>query len=723
MTMFTCLFLLQACNDNDDKSIPPVITPPAPVTIVDAAVDNGNFTTLVAALEATGLDTTLADENASFTVFAPTDDAFALLGDDTINALLEDTDTLSDILTYHVISGEVDAAAAVASAGQTVEMVNGDMVGLSLDGDNLLVNTATVTMTDIQTDNGIIHVIDAVLMPPADKGQPMMNIVETAVADGRFTTLVAALQAAGLDGALADASGNFTVFAPTDDAFAMIDDEVLSMILADTDLLSNLLLQHVIDAEVSSVSAYALNGQQATTLSDAMIPVSINAETDMLMFGGANIVIKDIYTSNGIIHVIDAVVIGDLELPSTANTVVDVAVNDGNFTTLVSVLQSTGLDAVLSDPDTDFTVFAPTDDAFAKLDASLLEGLLANPEQLKSVLLYHVLSGAKVMSDAAITVANSENNTVTTANGSDVALTVKDATLYLNLSPVSAADVSADNGVIHVVDQVILPPAMKGGETMNIVELASSLSQFSTLVDAVTAAGLVDTLSDENANFTVFAPTNAAFDKIDDATLSALLADNTALTSVLLKHVLATEVNSVGAYAASGKTVETAGEDVLSINLVDFTKTSNDTMDEVAYDADSHMLVGGMNSSHPGFTLYVFDNDLGQSSSTCVDTCATAWPPVLVTDGMTDNIEGLSTIMREDGDMQAAYLGRPLYFYANDSVAGDMMGNGVNDVWWSVKQAPTSLQVQGANITSTDIYTTNGVIHVIDTVITSAENE
>ncbi len=721
--MFTCLFLLQACNDNDDKSIPPVITPPAPVTIVDAAVDNGNFTTLVAALEATGLDTTLADENASFTVFAPTDDAFALLGDDTINALLEDTDTLSDILTYHVISGEVDAAAAVASAGQTVEMVNGDMVGLSLDGDNLLVNTATVTMTDIQTDNGIIHVIDAVLMPPADKGQPMMNIVETAVADGRFTTLVAALQAAGLDGALADASGNFTVFAPTDDAFAMIDDEVLSMILADTDLLSNLLLQHVIDAEVSSVSAYALNGQQATTLSDAMIPVSINAETDMLMFGGANIVIKDIYTSNGIIHVIDAVVIGDLELPSTANTVVDVAVNDGNFTTLVSVLQSTGLDAVLSDPDTDFTVFAPTDDAFAKLDASLLEGLLANPEQLKSVLLYHVLSGAKVMSDAAITVANSENNTVTTANGSDVALTVKDATLYLNLSPVSAADVSADNGVIHVVDQVILPPAMKGGETMNIVELASSLSQFSTLVDAVTAAGLVDTLSDENANFTVFAPTNAAFDKIDDATLSALLADNTALTSVLLKHVLATEVNSVGAYAASGKTVETAGEDVLSINLVDFTKTSNDTMDEVAYDADSHMLVGGMNSSHPGFTLYVFDNDLGQSSSTCVDTCATAWPPVLVTDGMTDNIEGLSTIMREDGDMQAAYLGRPLYFYANDSVAGDMMGNGVNDVWWSVKQAPTSLQVQGANITSTDIYTTNGVIHVIDTVITSAENE
>jgi uncharacterized surface protein with fasciclin (FAS1) repeats len=167
VTLISALFL-QACNSNDSDDNQTVLSDPAPsapapTTIVDAAVSDGNFTTLVAALQATGLDTTLADTSTKFTVFAPTDAAFALLGQSTIDALLADTDKLSDILTYHVYSGEVNAEAAIGLAGSVVDMVNGDGLALSLSGDNLLVNTATVITTDIQTDNGIIHVIDAVL--------------------------------------------------------------------------------------------------------------------------------------------------------------------------------------------------------------------------------------------------------------------------------------------------------------------------------------------------------------------------------------------------------------------------------------------------------------------------------------------------------------------------------------------------------------------------------
>ena len=219
LTLLT-VFSLQACNDKDSKpnAVEEVI---APTTIVDVAVANGNFTTLVAALQATNLDTTLADTSSKFTVFAPTDDAFALLGQDTIDALLADTDKLSDILTYHVISGEVNSTTAIGLAGTTVDMVNGDAIGLSLNGDNLLVNTATVVTADIQTDNGIIHVIDAVLLPPEDMAEPTANIVETAVAAGDFTTLVSVLQATNLDTVLADESATFTVFAPTDAAFAL----------------------------------------------------------------------------------------------------------------------------------------------------------------------------------------------------------------------------------------------------------------------------------------------------------------------------------------------------------------------------------------------------------------------------------------------------------------------------------------------------------------------
>jgi uncharacterized surface protein with fasciclin (FAS1) repeats len=706
------LFLLQACSDDEKK--------PVVVTIVDAAVEDGRFTTLVAALQATGLDATLGDTSSTFTVFAPTDDAFALLGQETINALLADTDTLTNILTYHVISGEVDAAAAVAAAGTQVEMVNGDFVGLSLDGNSLLVNTSTVIITDLQTDNGIIHVLDAVLLPPAEKGEPTMNIVETAVAAGNFTTLVAALQATDLDVALADNSASYTVFAPTDAAFALIGSETINTLLANPDVLSEILLQHVVQGEVSSVTAFTLNGLSAETLSGNSVPIAINSTTDSLTFGGANVVVKDLYTTNGVIHVIDMVVVGDVEVPAPSMSIVDVAVENGSFTTLVAALQATGLDAVLADLDTNFTVFAPSDAAFALLGDDAIAALLDDADALANILLYHVVSDVTVLQDDAVTIAQSDNKMVTMTNQQMASLSLSGSTLYVNKSAVSTANVMADNGVIHVVDQVILPPTAKDEPTMSIVDVAVANPDFSTLVDALTAADLVTTLADETATFTVFAPTNAAFAKIDATALGGLLADTDALTNVLLKHVISgTEVNALSAYAANGAMVETASGEDVSIALVNFTATTNDETDEVAYDALTEMLVGGMNSSNSGLTLYVFDNDLGTSGSVCNDACATTWPPVLVTDGEVDNIPGLTTIERDDGSMQASYKGRPLYFFASDSVAGDMMGQGVNDVWWTVKQEQVSLQVQGSNVTTTDIYTTNGVIHVIDTVISN----
>ena len=720
--MLSSLLILQGCGSGTKHEVTPTPVAPAdPQSIVDVATANGSFTTLIAALEATGLDTTLSDMDSQFTVFAPTDDAFALLGQDVIDALLADTDTLSDILTYHVISGEVDSSAAISSAGSLVEMVNGDSVGLSLDGDNLLVNTATVILVDVAADNGVIHVIDAVLTPPADKGTPTMNIVDTAVAAGDFGTLVTALQAAGLDATLADETQSFTVFAPTDAAFAMIDPETLNLLIADTDALSSVLLQHVVSGEVNAVTAYTLNGSSATTASGATIPVAINTELDTLTFGGATVQTTDIYTTNGIIHVIDTVVVADVELPTPPASIVDVAVNNGSFTTLVAALQATGLDTVLHDPESTFTVFAPTDAAFALLGQDTINALLADPDTLKDILLYHVISGAEILQDAAITVAQSGSNKVDMANLRKTALTLADSRLYINKSAVSLADVMADNGVIHVVDQVILPPPAGTDSTQTIVDIALADENFSTLVAALTAADLVTTLSDETATFTVFAPTNAAFDKIEDTALADLLADTGALTDVLFKHVISgATIDSVSAYAANGGVVTSIGNDSLGVSLVDFTKTTNGDSDEVAYDSASQRLVGGTNSTNPGFTLYAFDSDLGSAGSTCNDSCATNWPPVLVTDGEVANISGLSLITRDDESSQAAYKGRPLYFYSGDTEASDTSGQSVSG-WWKVGQEQVALQVQGSNVTSVDIYASNGILHVIDTVITAAD--
>jgi uncharacterized surface protein with fasciclin (FAS1) repeats len=140
-----------------------------PGTIVDVAVANGSFTILVAAVQAADLVDTLSGDGP-FTVFAPTDDAFADLLEAleiTAEELLADTELLTAVLTYHVIAGEVPASTVVTLDGQTAATVNGAEVSISVDGDAVQVNDANVIAVDVAASNGIIHVIDSVLLPPS----------------------------------------------------------------------------------------------------------------------------------------------------------------------------------------------------------------------------------------------------------------------------------------------------------------------------------------------------------------------------------------------------------------------------------------------------------------------------------------------------------------------------------------------------------------------------
>lgn len=565
---------LSACGgdsnngSNPEASLTPTPTP-EPETIVDVAVANGNFTTLVAALQATGLDDVLDDENATFTVFAPTDAAFAKLGDDVITALLADTDTLSDILLYHVVSGSaIDASTAVAAAGTEISMANGSATGLSLSGDNLLINLSMVTMTDITTDNGVIHVIDTVLSPPAERGEPSANIVDTAIGAGSFTTLVAALQAADLVTTLADPDATFTVFAPTDAAFERLGAANVAALLEDTALLAEILTQHVIVGEVNSVSAYTLNGTSASTVAEADIAISIN--DGKLRFGGAEVEVVDIYTTNGVIHVIDTVVVGSAGLPAPAENIAQVASAAGSFSTLIAALQATGLDSVIADNESTFTVFAPTDDAFDKLGQDTIDALLADTDTLRDILLYHVISDAAVLADTAASVAASSSPFVTMTNSDKAALSLDGDNLVLNLSAVTAANVMASNGVIHVLDTVMLPPSDPEAASATIAEIATMTESLSTLTSALQAAGLVAALDDASSTFTVFAPTNAAFDLVGEEALNALLADVDALTQVLGLHVIpGAAVDSVSAFSLNGKSAVTLSGEAVSVNVID----------------------------------------------------------------------------------------------------------------------------------------------------------
>ncbi len=751
------VFLLQGCNDDNDPVIIDPVNPVEPSnTIVDVAIANGNFTTLVAALEAADLVGALSDPDVTYTVFAPTDAAFDLLGEDAIADLLAQPETLADILTYHVLDGEVNAEAAIGIASSAdnapVAMLNMDSVGLSYFNDTLFINTSSVTMPDVEASNGIIHVIDAVLMPPADRMDTTDSIVDVVVGSDDFDTLEAALIEADLVSTLANTDTKFTVFAPTDDAFALIDEKTLDALIADKDALSAVLLQHVItEAEVDSVTAYTLNGKQASTASGAMIDININPITDALTFGGANIISRDVYTTNGIIHVIDAVVIGDVELPTPPLSIVDVALGAPEFTTLVAALEAADLVDTLANLEAEYTVFAPTNAAFEKLPEGKLEELLADPEALENILLYHVL-GDTVLSDAAISVAGSMENTIDMANGDKAALSLVGNDLYINGALISSADTMAANGVIHTIDNVILPIATPAeAPTMNIAEVAVSMPDtFSTLVEALTEADLVDTLSDEDTTFTVFAPTDDAFDKIDADALAALLADTDALTNVLLTHVVGeASLSSVDAYGQNGKSLTTVSGGVVAVSV--------DADTGMLMIGDAKVIISDVQATNG--TIHVIDTvimpDAEPALGSIVDVALASAPEfstlvaALTAADLVDTLADLETNYTVFAPTNAAFEKLPegrleelladpealanilLYHVASGtvlsdaaiSVAGSMdnMVEMVNGDKASLSLTEEGLFVNGAIVSSPDNIADNGVIHAIDNVILPIE--
>ena len=286
------------------------------------------------------------------------------------------------------------------------------------------------------------------------------SIVDIAVGDGRFDTLVAAVQYAGLVEALD--GGEWTVFAPTDEAFAKLGLNEHNVAGAfSKEELSDLLLYHVLPVKVDS-------GQAKTMLGDITMANGQKAglkyyDGDLYVNDDSKVIIPDIMAANGVIHVVDTVIQGPWPRTEEASagpaagaagsTVVDVAVSDGRFTTLVAAVQAAGLVEPLQGGE--WTVFAPTDAAFAKLDlnAKNIAGAFTK-EELTDILLYHVLP-MKVDSGEA----KGMQGDITMANGDIAGLKYYEGNLYVNDdSKVIIPDIAVANGIIHVVDTVILPP-------------------------------------------------------------------------------------------------------------------------------------------------------------------------------------------------------------------------------------------------------------------------
>ena len=285
--------------------------------IVDTAASAGDFTTLVAAVKAAGLVETLKGEGP-FTVLAPSDEAFGKIPASTIDELMkpENKEKLTAILTNHVIKGK--AMAADVQGMKSAKTVGGGELSIAVKDGTVMIGDAKVVKADIACSNGVIHVIDTVLMPSkkaagsgakkangsGKKAAESKDIVDTAVGADDFKTLVAAVKAAELVETL-KGEGPFTVFAPNDAAFKKVPEATLAELLKpeNKEMLQGILTYHVVPGKVMAADVVEMDSAETANGQKLMIK-TVDGE---VMINGAKVIATDIKCDNGVIHVVDSV--------------------------------------------------------------------------------------------------------------------------------------------------------------------------------------------------------------------------------------------------------------------------------------------------------------------------------------------------------------------------------------------------------------------------------
>jgi len=465
-------------------------------SIVEIAVETDDLSLLVEALQQAnaGLVETLSSEGP-FTVFAPTNQAFVAL----LDALGDDYHSLADfdteeekallvqILTYHVVAGTA-AFSGDLFDGQEIPTVQGENVGINLKNGTVHIEDATdknaaVVIPDVEASNGVVHVIDKVLLPQVAldfvASLSLKTIVEIAVKTDDLSLLVEALlQAnAGLVDVLSS-EGPFTVFAPTNEAFvALLDalgDDYHSLADFDTEeekaLLVKVLTYHVVSG-TAAFSGDLFDGQEIPTVQGENVGINLKNGTVHVEDAtdvNASVVIPDVEASNGVVHVINKVLLPqevlDILSPSVPN-IVELAISVDELSLLVGALiqADAGLVEVLSS-DGPFTVFAPTNEAFVDLlnslgnDYNSLEDFDTAEEKalLTKILTYHVVAGAAVASGELY-----NHQELPTAQGESLFAIINHGVDIRDKSGtdanVIAADNIASNGIVHIIDKVLLP--------------------------------------------------------------------------------------------------------------------------------------------------------------------------------------------------------------------------------------------------------------------------
>jgi len=407
-------------------------------TVYDVIASEEEITIFHSAVDQAELETYFRQADL-VSVFAPSDNAFQNLPPGMLDALLADPDgLLTDLINYHHFNGLL--LSGLLNDGDMITMVSGQTIELSVNQNGIFLNDAKIIIEDIVADNGVVHVLDAVIMPKVDDRNTVYDIIANST---NHNTLEAALIESELDDMLIEGDG-LTVFAPTDAAFNALPAQLLQEWLDDpTGLLRNVLLNHVYDGTIGFSDLQ--DGNQFVM--ESGLEATISLRSDGLYINDARIEIVEINADNGIVHVINAII----EETEVSNTIYDIVSNSSEHIILKETIDAADLADRLSQ-NTNITLFAPTDAAFNTLSPGFFMTLINDPDgELRDLLTNHIYEGTLLSSGL------SDGTSIDMSGGLLVHIFEMNGDILLNESTIITRDVQADNGIVHVIDAVLMP--------------------------------------------------------------------------------------------------------------------------------------------------------------------------------------------------------------------------------------------------------------------------
>lgn len=524
-----------SCNDDDDG---PNLKNDGNATILQIAQSIDELSIFVSATASySDMAASLDNEADTFTVFAPTDNAFNVfleaMGYGSLDAISEDS--LRQIIEYHIIQGAELTGAELTDGLTSQTLLANETLTVSVEGQVIMINTAVVSEADIEASNGVIHIIDAVLVPISHGGaggSTIMGVVQTV---GQLSTLETALSKfSNLESTLNDESGSSTLFAPTNDAF----DELLDLLGYGSleeipqDMLRDILQYHITTQSAFSARDFT-DGQIVTTLlTDESVTVYVNGGS--IAANSSQVITANVKATNGVVHIIDAVLLPPY-ISKEWSTVLDLAREKEELSIFVELVERfPDFRATLEGFSGKYTIFAPTNEGFQTLLYITGQDKLADvPDHvLKRFVQYHTADG--FIKHADLTVGSS---LPTLLKGDALTVnpdTVTGSGVLIDKSQITESDMEADNGVLHIITRILFG-SNEATAVNSIMEPVYFNKNFNTLNAAIQKAGMFDFFTSRPASYTFFAPDDNGFEKADMRSIDNYTAEE--LTTILQYHI------------------------------------------------------------------------------------------------------------------------------------------------------------------------------------------